>query len=83
MELIAAFVAGYLLGARSAPGRLDELARAWRALCDTEEFAALATAVRRHVAHTLRELAAVCDVPRPGAADDDLVGRVRALFERN
>lgn len=81
MELLVAFLAGWALGARATPERRAELVRAWRALRETEEFTTLALAVRAHLASGLRELADLVDGGTP-AEPEDLVARVRALFER-
>lgn len=81
MELLAAFLAGWVLGAGATPERRAELVRAWRALRDTEEFTTLAVTVRAHVASGLRSLADLID-GGTSAEPEDLVARVRALFER-
>ena len=79
---VALFV-GYVIGARAGSKELDQLVESWRALRDTDEFAAVASAARSHLAHTLRELANLVDggghVPVETA---DLVDRVRHLVGR-
>lgn len=81
MELLAAFLAGWFLGSRAGRERLDELTRAWRALRATEEFEALVRAARAHLASALRDVADALD-RQTSDGPEDLVARVRALFDR-
>jgi hypothetical protein len=83
MNTLVAVVAGYLLGARSGGKDLERLGQSVKALCETDEFDDLVSAVRAQVASTLRELAGMIDGERTmGAADGDLVSRVRELVGR-
>jgi hypothetical protein len=82
MGLLLAFAAGWLVGARAGPQHQAELLGAWRALRETEEFAALGAAVRAHLAGALRGLADTIEGTSGLDDGDDLVERVRSLFER-
>ena len=86
MAAVVALVVGYVIGARAGSKDLDQVARALRAVRESEEFADLVSAVRSHAAHTLRELATMVDgeVERndDAAGSGDLVERVRHIFGR-
>jgi hypothetical protein len=76
---IALFV-GYIIGARSGTKELDQLVESWQALRETDEFAAVLSAARAHLAHTLRDLADMVDGGRtPPVESADLVDQVRHL----
>ena len=83
MGVFVALAVGYFVGARAGSKDLDQVTRALKALSASEEFADVVSAVRSHVGHTLRELAAMIE----GAPDEpnahDLVDRVRHLFVRD
>ena len=67
---VALFV-GYVIGARTGSKELDQLVDSLRALRETDEFAAVLSAARAHLAHTL---------PRPGRHGrrrSDRTGRVQ------
>ena len=76
---VALFV-GYVIGARAGSKELDQLVESLRALRETEEFAAVLSAARAHLAHTLRDLADMVDGGGRTPADSaDLVDQVRHL----
>ena len=79
---VALFV-GYVIGARAGSKDLDQLVESLRALRETDEFAAVVSAARAHLARTMRELADLIDgggrMPLDSA---DLVDQVRHLVGR-
>jgi hypothetical protein len=84
-----AFVAGYVLGARTDKDEFDDLIDAARAVRDSEEVRALLASVRSHAGHALHGLAEMVeqrtagDDPRATATSvlsADLVDRVRKLI---
>jgi hypothetical protein len=85
---VIAFVAGYVLGARTDKEEFDDLIQAARAVRDSEEVHALVASVRSHAGHALRGLAELVEqrteaaAPRATATSvlgADLVDRVRKL----
>ena len=76
---VALFV-GYVIGARTGSKELDQLVDSLRALRETDEFAAVLSAARAHLAHTLRDLADMVDGGATGPVEStDLVDQVRHL----
>ena len=79
---VALFV-GYVIGARAGSTELDQLVESLRALRETDEFAAVVSAARAHIARTLRDLADMVDGgARPPVESADLVDQVRHLIGR-
>jgi hypothetical protein len=84
VKILAALAAGYLIGARTGGKDLDQLNKSLKALCGTEEFSEVVSAVRAQAGSTLREIASILDgehtAPDAGA---DLVATVRQLVGRH
>lgn len=57
MEALLAFYFGWSMGARSGPHGTEELNAALVSLRESEEFAGLMVALRKHAAHIIREVA--------------------------
>ena len=57
MEALLAFYFGWSMGARSGPQGMEELNSALVSLRDSDEFAALLVALRKHAAHIMRQVA--------------------------
>jgi hypothetical protein len=76
------FAAGYALGAKAGSEGFDEVVASARAILDSREFQAFVASARTHLAHTLRELAALVagDETEPGG--EDLLDMVRGLMRR-
>ena len=83
MRWLVALAVGYVVGARAGSKDLEQITQALRAIRESEEFDDLTAAVRAHLGHTLRELAAMVE----GASDRvdalDLVDQVRHLVVRD
>jgi len=84
---IVTFAIGYFVGLQTEKKEFDDLARALKALRQSEEFAGVVMAARSHLGHSMRALANVVDggsalAGRPARLDDeaDLVARVKDLF---
>jgi hypothetical protein len=83
MKVIAALAAGYLIGTRTGGKDMDQLGRSLKALCGTEEFGEVVSAVRAQAGSTLREIASVIDGERSFPdAGVDLVSTVRHLVNK-
>ena len=57
MEALIAFYFGWSMGARSGSQGIDELNAALVSLKESDEFAAVVVALRKHAAHIIREVA--------------------------
>ena len=83
MVAFMALVVGYVIGAKAGSKDLDQVVGSLRRLSESEEFADVMSAVRTHLGHTMRELAAVVDgTGELPEETGDLVDRVRHLFAR-
>jgi hypothetical protein len=86
MGVIAAFLAGYAIGARAGNAELEELVRSFNAIRTSPEFADFATALRSHLGHALRGVAGMLDRDEdglePNLSTQDVVDRVRNLVGR-
>jgi hypothetical protein len=84
MKVFVALAAGYLIGARTGGGDLEQLGRSVKALCGTDEFAEVVVALRVQAGSTLREIASIVDGERSlPDAKGDLVTKVRHLVGSN
>ena len=88
MVSVVALVVGYVIGARTDSKDFDQVVASFKAVCESDEFADLTTAVRSHVGSTLRGIASMVDGRgdtgvAARTADADLVDRVRYLFARD
>ena len=86
MDLLFVFAVGYAMGSRAGGESLDEVIEAVRAIRESDEFHDFVTAMRKHAAFSLRNLATVLERERePTAAPNvptDLLDRVRLLVGR-
>lgn len=81
MTVLAALVAGFVLGTRSKGEEWDEVRRSLVALYGSEEFADVVLACRIQMAKSLRILAQMIDAePLSVGSEDDVVNRVRNLI---
>jgi hypothetical protein len=82
MKVALALAVGYLFGSKTGGKDLDQLTRALKNLCETEEFADVVVAARSHAGSTLRDLAAMVEGEHGvSVVGGDLVARVRNLVE--
>jgi hypothetical protein len=80
MIAFVALIVGYVIGAQAGNKDLDQVVSSLKALRDSDEFADVLSAVRTHVGHTLRGLAAVVEgEAEPPAETGGLVERARHL----
>ncbi len=84
MEALLAFYLGWTMGARSGVKGIEEINTALLSLRESEEFAALMVALRKHAGFIIHEIAtrveaAAGDSDRPGAGD--LLARVYELID--
>jgi hypothetical protein len=82
VKLFLALAVGYVIGAQAGRKELDELARSWKALRESDEVADVVSAARSHLGQTLHELAAMVDREPADGDAADLVERVRHLVGR-
>src|ERR1035437_6418193 len=87
MGTILTFAIGYFVGLQTEKKEFDDLAQAFKALRQSEEFAGVVMAARSHLGHSMRALANVVDGGSAWDAgqarvDDeaDLVAMVKDLF---
>ena len=79
MGVLLAFAVGYVLGARSGAGGLDEIVTSLKDIRDSEEFAAMVHALRSHAGHVLREAAELVGVETQTMTMNDVLERMRAM----
>lgn len=79
MGVLLAFAVGYAVGSKAGRQGYDDLTESLKAIRESEEFAAMLTALRSHAAHALRGLAEFVGDEERTMTMDDLVSRVRAL----
>lgn len=80
MSILAALVAGFVIGTKSGGEEWDEVRQSLVALYASEEFADVVTATRAQVAKALRVMAQMVDVEPEEIEDSDVVARVRHLI---
>jgi hypothetical protein len=87
MGTIVTFAIGYFVGLQADKKDFDDLAKALKALRQSEEFAGVVMAARSHLGHSMRAVADLVDggsalAAGPARLDDeaDLVARVKDLF---
>ncbi len=80
MSILAALVAGFLIGTKAGGDEWDQVRQSFVALYGSDEFADVITATRAQVAKTLRVMAQMVDVEPEEVPDTDVVARVRHLI---
>jgi hypothetical protein len=80
MELLAAFLIGYVVGAKAGSRRFDDVVAAARAVRDSDEFGGLLAALRSHLGATLREVANFLESDEADG-EESVVERVQRLME--
>ncbi len=84
MTVLAALVAGFVIGTRSKGEEWDEVRRSLVALYGSDEFADVVTATRAQAAKALRLLAQSVDPEtKSSVPEGDVVARVRQLIARD
>jgi hypothetical protein len=84
MGIFVALAVGYIVGSKTGGKELEHLGRSLKALCETDEFADVVTAVRSQLGSSLRELATMVDsAGEMTEVDGDLIARVRSLVARD
>ena len=87
MGVIAAFLVGYVVGARAGSAEFDDLVRSFNAIRASEEFADFTAAMRSHASHALHGIAGLISGESDGGLEttlspQDVVDRVRSLVGR-
>ncbi len=80
MSILAALVAGFVLGAKSGDEEWEQVRRSLVALYGSDEFADVVSATRAQVAKALRVLAQMIDAEPSAVPEGDVVTRVRHLI---
>lgn len=80
MEALLAFYFGWSMGARSGPQGMDELNAALVSLRDSDEFAALLVALRKHAAHIMRQVADRVEATDTPMGMPDVLAKVYELI---
>jgi hypothetical protein len=80
MGILAALVAGFVIGTKSGGEEWDEVRQSLMALYGSEEFADVVTATRAQVAKALRVAAQMVDTEVVEVEGTDVVARVRHLI---
>jgi hypothetical protein len=83
MSILAALVAGFVIGTKAGGEEWDQVRQSLVALYGSEEFADVVTATRAQVAKTLRVVAQMVDAEPEEVHDTDVVARVRHLIARD
>jgi hypothetical protein len=81
MNMLAAFVVGFLLGGSGGSQDRDDVVDSFETIRDSEEVAAFVMVARSQVGRTLREVANMVDHSGSEAVTPDLVDRVRQLVK--
>jgi hypothetical protein len=83
MDMVLAFVVGFLLGDSGGSRGPTDVVDSFGTIRDSEEVAAVVMVARSHVGRTLREVAKMVEgTEGEAAATPDLVDRVRQLVQR-
>jgi hypothetical protein len=83
MEMLAAFVVGFMLGDSGGTRDRNDIVDSFETIKSSEEVAAVVMVARAHVGRGLREVADMVDgTGREAATTPDLVDRVRLLVKR-
>lgn len=80
MSILAALVAGFVIGTKAGGEEWDQVRQSLVALYGSDEFADVVTATRAQVAKALRVMAQMVDVEAEEVRDTDVVARVRHLI---
>jgi hypothetical protein len=80
MSILAALVAGFVIGTKSGGEEWDQVRQSLVSLYGSEEFADVVTATRAQVAKALRVMAQMVDAEPEEVDDTDVVARVRHLI---
>ena len=80
MSILAALVAGFVIGTKAGGEEWDEVRQSLVALYGSDEFADVVTATRAQVAKALRVMAQMVDAEPDEVQDTDVVARVRHLI---
>jgi hypothetical protein len=80
MSILAALVAGFVIGTKAGGEEWDQVRQSLVALYGSEEFADVVTATRAQVAKALRVMAQMVDAEPEEVNDTDVVARVRHLI---
>lgn len=80
MSILAALVAGFVLGVKSGDEEWEQVRRSLVALYGSDEFADVVSATRVQVAKALRVLAQMIDAEPSAVPEGDVVTRVRHLI---
>jgi hypothetical protein len=80
MSILAALVAGFVIGTKSGGEEWDQVRQSLVALYGSDEFADVVTATRAQVAKALRVMAQMVDTEPEEVRDTDVVARVRHLI---
>ncbi len=83
MSILAALVAGFVIGTKAGGEEWDQVRQSLVALYGSEEFADVVTATRAQLAKALRVMAQMVDVEPEEVHENDVVARVRHLIARD
>ena len=78
MGVLLAFAVGYTVGAKAGAKGFEEVVASLKAIRESDEFAAMLSALRSHVGYALREVADVMNESEAPAVGD-ILDRVRNL----
>jgi hypothetical protein len=80
MSILAALVAGFVIGTKSGGEEWDQVRQSLVAIYGSDEFADVVTATRAQVAKALRVMAQMVDTEPEEVQGTDVVARVRHLI---